>query len=107
MCVPVPSIVVKNWYVTVPVGVKAPTLALTDDGRAVVSDGCNTFSGTAAIDSSTLTITFEAQTDVLCAGAQADAASLVAATFAGPVTYRIEASRLTLMNSDVGLDLRA
>ena len=82
--------------------------SITINGDTVeVNTGCNTGSGSATVEGDTITFGPIATTKKACDEAINDLESQVLTVLDGEVTYDIQASSLTLMNGDEGLQLTA
>ncbi|MFE3194012.1 META domain-containing protein [Nocardia sp. NPDC059240] len=85
-----------------------PALTITPDGKVSGSAGCNTLTGTAAIDGDTVTFQL-ATTRMACDPAVMDVESQVLQALDGKTKATIDSDELTLRNSgnNTGLRLRA
>lgn len=84
------------------------TLLLTDDGRVEVHSGCNSGGGSYAASGDTITFSEMFTTEMACGGARDQVeAAVLAVLGADSVTYAIDASGMTLMAGDIGLQLSA
>jgi heat shock protein HslJ len=84
---------------SVPVGVTA-TMTFSADGKVSGSTGCNTFSGTAAVNGSQITFGEVASTRRACNGAAGSVEADIIRVLTGTATFRIEADRLILEAPD-------
>ncbi|MFC3438917.1 META domain-containing protein [Nocardia seriolae] len=85
-----------------------PTLTITPDGKVSGTAGCNTVTGTAAIDADTITFTL-ATTRKMCEPQVMELETQVLQALDGKTTATIDSDQLTLRNStnNTGLKLRA
>jgi len=84
---------------SVPAGTAA-FLTLTDDGKVTGSTGCNSFGGTAKVDSKTITFGELIMTKMACEGAAGDLEASVLRVLDQPLTYRIDGTTLILEAPD-------
>lgn len=90
---------------SVPVGVTASIKI--EGGRVEVNAGCNMGGGPVEMTADTLTFGPIATTKMACEAGPSSVESAVLGVLAGPVTYTIDADRLTLDAGGAGLILRA
>lgn len=93
---------------SVPGDVRAPTLRITENGRAEVFDGCNRGTGPAVVDAKAGTVDFgaRASTKMACKDAE-EVVDAVNAVLDGRTTYTITERSLTLTNGDASLTFLA
>lgn len=100
------SLISQDTASSVPGNVVA-TLSFTAGGRVDVNDGCNTGGGPYTVEADAIHFGAIATTLIGCSGAQAQVESAMLAVLgAGAVSYRIEASTLTLLLADSGLQFQ-
>jgi heat shock protein HslJ len=99
-----------HWYaerVISPDGVQTPTplgvqadVRIDTGGTVAGSTGCGRLTGSAAVHGNRITFSVTSSPSPGCTGKAAEFASTVLGVLQGEVSYRIEAQRLTLTNSD-------
>lgn len=77
----------------------------TDDGRVVVTAGCNTLSGPVTVDGGTLRVADMSVTEMGCDPARHEQDKFLADLFAGNPAWRLDGDHLVLGSSDQGLEL--
>jgi heat shock protein HslJ len=103
----VDSIITGDAVSSVPDGVVA-TLRFTGDGQVAIQTGCNQGGGRAAADATTIRFNEIVVTEMACGGPEGamEAAVFAVVQTAAPVSYEIEAGRLTLIVGANGLGLQ-
>jgi heat shock protein HslJ len=93
---------------SMPVGVLA-AFTFADDATFTANFGCNSGGGKYAVEGDKITFTDVVMTDMACGGAagQVEQAVLAVIGSQGPITFAIDASSLTIMAGNIGLQLLA
>ncbi|MBB5870800.1 heat shock protein HslJ [Allocatelliglobosispora scoriae] len=104
----VESLIEGDTVSSVPTGEQA-YVVLTDDGKATGSTGCNQFGASAVEADGRITFSQVRSTKMACpGGGDVLERAVLAVLGAGPLTWRIDADKLTLTAATgAGLDLRA
>ena len=101
------SLITGDAVSSVPEGVIA-NITFNDDGTVAINPGCNSGGGTYAVDGDSISFSDLITTEMACLGPAMDVeAAVIAVLSADEITFAIDASTLTLMATDIGLQFTA